>query len=651
MPEHKIKNYNSVLLIEKTIAEEGYDPTLLLEKSQKQVWVVCRYCGKPNRTRYANFCRAGYSNAHAECRKRELKEKSPVFDHQKLQAKRKQTLLSAKPTDYHIRTGMYQLIAIKNAPKTRREQLAYLIGAFLGDGSVYYGKNSYQFTITSNDYDLVSNCQIICGNLFNKSGTIKKVFNKKTKLFSYFQLRICSKKICNALMHVTSNRTTIPSIKSKGDVLYLIAGLVDSDGYIGIVNTSCYLRYRTTYKATSAFIPALIKLLNEAGVQTGELAVIPATSTDLEAYSFSINTGDYSRNCFSLIKRKQAVLDAYVESRDLPRSEMFIFIRRDAWTRFDQQTLENFKSSIYEHYRSHGFPYVTLSNSKQAQILSELCEFNTEGLRHGDYIKSHNLGLAFVNSYMPHMWNAKSGTSSFSPLENFMIDDRFWGVIENRIKYAEEISDRTIRKGLWFYSGTKGVSNFKPTTAKFIYDTYCPEGGAVYDFSCGYGGRLLGAISSSKVAKYIGVEPCRATYDGLQRIKEWTGKDVEIHNVGSEDFVPEQIDLAFSSPPYFTTEVYSSESTQSSVKFPMIEDWYEKYYFKTLSNVNGSLRDGGYLIINVANTRCVPELEAITVDFCKNLGLALVLTHKMRIGNFFQKRRGYEPIFVFQKST
>ena len=39
--------------------------------------------------------------------------------------------------------------------------------------------------------------------------------------------------------------------------------------------------------------------------------------------------------------------------------------------------------------------------------------------------------------------------------------------------------------------------------AKALYEKYCPENGIIYDFACGFGGRMLGALSSKKNFKYL----------------------------------------------------------------------------------------------------------------------------------------------------
>ena len=142
----------------------------------------------------------------------------------------------------------------------------------------------------------------------------------------------------------------------------------------------------------------------------------------------------------------------------------------------------------------------------------------------------------------------------------------------------------------------QSVSNFRPMVAKYIYNTY-GNNGIVWDMSCGWGGRLLGFLASN-CKKYIGTEPSTKTFNGLLDMKkdyEYVNKDIELHKIGSEDFKPisESIDLCFTSPPYFNTEKYSNEPTQSYIKYPTENEWVNGYLKDTICNCYKALKMGG----------------------------------------------------------
>jgi len=71
MAERKIHNYDSVVLAEKTLEEEGFNPNEV-GYQKKHVWATCRFCGEPHRVYGANLKKSG-SACHKACR---LKEQS-----------------------------------------------------------------------------------------------------------------------------------------------------------------------------------------------------------------------------------------------------------------------------------------------------------------------------------------------------------------------------------------------------------------------------------------------------------------------------------------------------------------------------------------------------------------------------------------------
>ena len=213
------------------------------------------------------------------------------------------------------------------------------------------------------------------------------------------------------------------------------------------------------------------------------------------------------------------------------------------------------------------------------------------------------------------------------------------------------ISDGGMRKQLRIFTGTQSVSNFRPTSAYGIYEYF--GGGVVYDMSSGYGGRLLGSFLSDKVKKYIGVDPCKKTYDGLINLKDDLNyKKSELYNIGSEDFIPDKnsLDLCFTSPPYFDTEKYSDEDTQSWKKYQTKNSWLNDFLFTTVKNCIYGLKTDGHLAINISNVKSYTDLEFDFIymmnqfDELKYIDKLFYTLSAINKGGF-----KYEPIFIFQK--
>ena len=154
------------------------------------------------------------------------------------------------------------------------------------------------------------------------------------------------------------------------------------------------------------------------------------------------------------------------------------------------------------------------------------------------------------------------------------------------------------------------ATNFSPMRAKAIYERYVPNGGIIYDYSCGFGGRMLGALTSKNNYKYFGVEPNVETYDGLNilggYIERATKREdiFKIYLKGSETFrlsQGEYCDFAFSSPPYFNLEKYSDDNSQCYIMFDDIDSWFDGYVIPTIQNIFYMLKRDSYYAVNIAD--------------------------------------------------
>lgn len=314
---------------------------------------------------------------------------------------------------------------------------------------------------------------------------------------------------------------------------------------------------------------------------------------------------------------------------------------------------------LVERIRSEGFPHYRLSDDEKIRDFMGFASYDRSNLIKGDVIGQTLHGLGLLWTYFPHHWSIRCGKMR-TPVEVWEDDELFRKAILSRVKWGGYYLDETsspnmtpanVRKAIRTASGVQRVSNFRPTAAAAIYDRFAS--GAVWDMSSGFGGRLLGAIVSDRVTKYIGCDPSIKTMTGLRSIaKEFGGgKTIELHEVGSEDFSPEEesVSLCFTSPPYFDTELYADEPTQSAIRFRSASAWRDGFLKKTLRNAYGALIPGGRLVINIADVKSYPTLvfdcEAIAHDigFVQEDGLRLALSSITK-GGF-----KYEPVLIFKK--
>ena len=151
--------------------------------------------------------------------------------------------------------------------------------------------------------------------------------------------------------------------------------------------------------------------------------------------------------------------------------------------------------------------------------------------------------------------------------------------------------------------------------------------GNYYDFSCGWGARLLGSLQCN--VNYFGVDPndelcfkLRSLASDYEDVNPYSKSIVDIRCQGSQTFVPKwenKMGIAFSSPPYFSLEDYQIGDGQSYKKGMTYREWSDGYIPDTVRNIWRYLIPGGYFLFNVKDFRDYKTNECypIASDFIK----------------------------------
>mmetsp|Transcript_50997 Transcript_50997/g.111620 ORF Transcript_50997/g.111620 Transcript_50997/m.111620 type:complete len:115 (+) Transcript_50997:1-345(+) len=111
--------------------------------------------------------------------------------------------------------------------------------------------------------------------------------------------------------------------------------------------------------------------------------------------------------------------------------------------------------------------------------------------------------------------------------------------------------------------------------------------------------------------------------------------------------------MAFTSPPYFNTEQYSEEPTQSHMRFPSVGQWCEGFLRKTIENTMDAVKPGGYMLISISgrrmHRRAGLDMVAETIRAAEDFGAILEKTLWMQNRN--QSADRALPIYVFKKAA
>jgi hypothetical protein len=211
----------------------------------------------------------------------------------------------------------------------------------------------------------------------------------------------------------------------------------------------------------------------------------------------------------------------------------------------------------------------------------------------------------------------------------------------------------------------ENIQNFKAQNARAIAEHLCPVlWGNVYDYSAGYGGRLLGITSSNMRYQYTGIDPNTETVENLNYLNSLilsaTGGDGTIIQSVSEEYQPKDIDLAFSSPPYFNLEKYCDEPTQCMNRYTTLDEWFEGYVVPTMKNIHRGLNADGIFATNIADYKSYGNKEYAVCDrwieTAEKLGfkykqtIRMMLNTRPGVGNDKTKgREKFEGVYVFTK--
>ena len=272
---------------------------------------------------------------------------------------------------------------------------------------------------------------------------------------------------------------------------------------------------------------------------------------------------------------------------------------------------------------------------------------------------SYSQGLVLLDFLFPNLHQVHAGDNNNKTIyERFYDDNILKTCLQSALKTRKICNMRTAffaaARFLW-----RTATNYSPMRAKAIFEKFCPKGGTIYDYSAGFGGRMLGALSSSYDFHYICTDPNTETFDNLVQLMEYISEvkptiKCDIANEGSETFVlPENsVDFAFSCPPFFTLEKYSDEETQSINKFPNYEEWLENYVRPTIKNCISALKPAGLYGVNIVNFWQGGKKYLVADDWIKiaqEEGLILQGIFPI-VSKARKKEEDQDQIYIFSKS-
>jgi len=266
---------------------------------------------------------------------------------------------------------------------------------------------------------------------------------------------------------------------------------------------------------------------------------------------------------------------------------------------------EQIEKEVYEKYDDYEYPYSQygLGLINGASTFNDVSNYFHQDLR----LECGSYGFRAPKEVWEN-GTAKDIWKCFGPMWRGIN-----GVQKVMIEGKEELIGGQLSEKSYisaFRLGTYIATQFKPVVAKAIYDI--TDAKRVLDTSCGWGDRLAGFFASD-AEEYYGCDPNPNTYQRYQeQISTYNKllpkpKKVQIWNCGAEDIPYDKlpaIDVAFTSPPYFSTEEYNKggelEENQSWFKFNEYEKWRDDFYLPVAEK---SMKVSRFMFCNIMDPK------------------------------------------------
>ena len=328
----------------------------------------------------------------------------------------------------------------------------------------------------------------------------------------------------------------------------------------------------------------------------------------LDNKSFELLNAEYGKEIF------RETLAEYIatERPVFPLKEISYDDMRDSFgklKKFNTNTIcipqEQIEKEVYEKYDDYEYPYSQygLGLINGASTFNDVSNYFHQDLR----LECGSYGFRAPKEVWEN-GTAKDIWKCFGPIWRGIN-----GVQKVMIEGKEELIGGQLNEKSYisaFRLGTYIATQFKPVVAKAIYDI--TDAKRVLDTSCGWGDRLAGFFASD-AEEYYGCDPNPNTYQRYQeQISTYNKllpkpKKVQIWNCGAEDIPYDKlpsIDVAFTSPPYFSTEEYNKggelEENQSWFKFNEYEKWRDDFYLPVAEK---SMKVSRFMFCNIMDPK------------------------------------------------
>lgn len=297
----------------------------------------------------------------------------------------------------------------------------------------------------------------------------------------------------------------------------------------------------------------------------------------------------------------------------------------DLFTNIEEKTKDNYIENITREQMASAFIH-TLKNKSLLELVSIITSEFNEVLEYADLLNGGNSCQKTSLLFNPHRLNVKSKNSKLSVYEA-MSNESFCSGLARAILYKR--SPKGIKYKDMLYqtlsmniNGVQYINEFPPNKARKLYEKFgMNKNSKILDPCGGWGGRMIGA--SVICNNYECFEPSTETASGLIQLLNFIksiNKDFNavINCIPFEEskLMEDSYDFAFTSPPYYDTEQYCNEETNSFIKFKTFEEWVDGFYLPMIDKTMSALKTNSTFVINIGSREY--PLNKILIDTFAN---------------------------------
>ena len=198
-------------------------------------------------------------------------------------------------------------------------------------------------------------------------------------------------------------------------------------------------------------------------------------------------------------------------------------------------TYQGYQDYLFKLYRAMPFPEPKYYEIKLIKSYRTLQRMDCNDKYHRSMSINPRLGDMLIYQYHPSIWH-QALPGKISPYDAWYDDNVLKQHIEDHILYHTHLNKNKILQGFVISPTAPRIRFMSGGRAKMIINRYLSDYDTIFDPNIGYGGRMLGTVSTGK--KYVGI--CadevliRENTDMIEFIKQYFGIDVVINSDSTE---------------------------------------------------------------------------------------------------------------------